>query len=89
MNDKLKTFFSGAVPGYFAGMLLLFNDTMVGQMAVITILLKVFMAFTLSAATGMGTLVGKSVYSKIKEIISKRKKIKNVKRRQENERRRA
>ena len=89
MNDKLKIFFSGAVPGYFAGLLLLFNDTKIGEYAVVASMLKIFMAFTLAAATGMGTLVGRYAYNKIKEIIIKRKRIKNVKRRKEINQRRA
>lgn len=80
MNDKLKTFISGAIPGYFTGLYFLFDNTSIGQYAVMTSILKVFMAFTLAAATGMGTLVGKYVYKKITEKIIKRKQLKDGKR---------
>lgn len=82
MNEnKIKTFIIGAAPGYFSGLLFLFGDTSVGQYAVIANILKVFMAFTLAAATGMGTLVGQYVYKKIKVSIIKRKKLKHAKQR--------
>lgn len=86
-DDKLKTFLSGAVPGYFTGLYFLFDNTAVGQYAVIANILKIFMAFSLAAATGMGTLVGQYVYKKIKIIIRKRKIKKYAK--QRDQRRRA
>lgn len=88
-DDKLKTFLSGAVPGYFTGLYFLFNNTPVGEYAIVANILKVFMAFSLAAATGMGTLVGQYAYKKVKQIIVKRKIKNNAKKREEDLKRRA
>lgn len=79
MNDKLKTFISGAIPGYFTGLYFLFDNIPVGSIAVVTFLLKTFMAFTLAVATGMGTIVAKHLAKKINEKIQQRKNKKDGK----------
>lgn len=88
MNDKIKTFLGGAIPGYFTGLLFLFGNPSTGKYAVITAILKVGMAFALAMATGMGTLVAKDIYHKVKTNIQKRQ-IKKDAKKEESKRRRA
>lgn len=91
MNDKFKgfiegsgwSFLGGAIPGFFTGLFLFFNNPTVGEFAVIANLIKVFMAFALAISTGMGGIVVQYTHKKIKAIIRKRKIKKHAIKRQE------